>query len=85
MATDAQGRMVSEGRSMSAYEQASQARSDSAGLSPRGAVSDRDRRMANGEPTSMADLTDMAAANQPGASPRVVARGQQVANALGLT
>ena len=84
MATDAQGRMVDPTINRSAYEQASQARSDSAGRSPRGGVSDRDRRMANGEPTSMADLTDMAAANQPGASPRDVARGQQVANALGV-
>lgn len=48
------------------------------------AVSDRERRMATGEGTSMADLTDMAKANERGASPRDVARGQKVANALGV-
>jgi hypothetical protein len=40
--------------------------------------------MATGEETSMADLTDMAKANAPGASPRDIARGQQVANSLGV-
>ena len=45
---------------------------------------DRDRRMATGEGTSMADLTDMAKANARGASPRDVARGQKVADALGV-
>jgi len=56
-------------------------------FSPAGAgraVSDRERRMATGEETSMADLTDMAKANAPGASPRDIARGQQVANSLGV-
>ena len=46
--------------------------------------SDRERRMASGEGTSMADLTDMAKANARGASPRDVARGQKVADELGV-
>jgi len=45
---------------------------------------DRDRRMASGEGTSMADLTDMAKANARGASPRDVARGQKIADELGV-
>jgi hypothetical protein len=56
-------------------------------FSPAGAgraVSDRERRMATGEGTSMADLTDMAKANARGASPRDIARGQKVANELGV-
>ena len=56
-------------------------------FSPAGAgraVSDRERRMATGEGTSTADLTDMAKANAPGASPSDVARGQQVADSLGV-
>jgi len=48
------------------------------------AISDRDRRAARGDGPSMADLTDMAKANARGASPREVARGNQVANALGV-
>jgi len=47
-------------------------------------VSDRDRRAARGDGISMADQVDMAKANDPGASPREVARGNQVANALGV-
>ena len=47
-------------------------------------VSDRDRRAARGDNISMADQTDMAKANARGASPREVARGNQVANALGV-
>ena len=47
-------------------------------------VSDRDRRAARGDGISMADQVDMAKANAPGASPREVARGNQVANALGV-
>ena len=48
------------------------------------AISDRDRRAARGDGPSMADLTDIAKANARGASPREVARGNQVANALGV-
>ena len=48
------------------------------------AISDRDRRAARGDGISMADQTDMAKANARGASPREVARGNQVANALGV-
>lgn len=48
------------------------------------AVSDRDRRAARGDGISMADQTDMAKANARGATPREVARGNQVANALGV-
>jgi hypothetical protein len=40
--------------------------------------------MASGEGTSMADLTDMAKANARGASPRDVARGQKIADELGV-
>ena len=47
-------------------------------------ISDRDRRAARGDGISMADQTDMAKANARGASPREVARGNQVANALGV-
>ena len=47
-------------------------------------VSDRDRRAARGDGISMADQVDMAKANARGATPREVARGNQVANALGL-
>ena len=45
---------------------------------------DRGRRMATGEGTSTADLTDMAKANARGASPSDVARGQKVADSLGV-
>jgi len=47
-------------------------------------ATDRGRRMATGEGASTADLTDMAKANARGASPRDVARGQKVANSLGV-
>ena len=47
-------------------------------------VSDRDRRAARGGGISMADQTDMAKANARGATPTEVARGNQVANALGV-
>ena len=47
-------------------------------------ISDRDRRAARGDGISMADQTDMAKANARGATPREVARGNQVANALGV-
>jgi hypothetical protein len=48
------------------------------------AVSDRDRRAARGDGISMADQTAMAKANASDASPSEVARGNQVANALGV-
>ena len=47
-------------------------------------VSDRDRRAARGDGISMADQTAMAKANARGATPTEVARGNQVANALGV-
>jgi hypothetical protein len=47
-------------------------------------VSDRDRRAARGDGISMADQVAMAKANDPDATPREVARGNQVANALGV-
>ena len=47
-------------------------------------VSDRDRSAARGDNISMADQTDMAKANARGATPTEVARGNQVANALGV-
>ena len=47
-------------------------------------VSDRDRRAARGDNISMADQTDMAKANARDATPTEVARGNQVANALGV-
>ena len=47
-------------------------------------VSDRDRRAARGDDISMADQTAMAKANARDASPSEVARGNQVANALGV-
>jgi hypothetical protein len=48
------------------------------------AISDRDRRAARGDGISMADQVAMAKANDPDATPREVARGNQVANALGV-
>jgi hypothetical protein len=48
------------------------------------AVSDRERRAARGDGISMADQTAMAKANARDATPREVARGNQVANALGV-
>ena len=47
-------------------------------------VSDRERRAARGDGISMADQTAMAKANARDASPSEVARGNQVANALGV-
>ena len=47
-------------------------------------VSDRERRAARGDGISMADQTDMAKANARGATPRDIARGNQVADALGV-
>ena len=48
------------------------------------AISDRDRRAARGDGISMADQTAMAKANARGATPSEVARGNQVANELGV-
>ena len=48
------------------------------------AISDRDRRAARGDDISMADQTAMAKANARNATPTEVARGNQVANALGV-
>jgi len=48
------------------------------------AISDRDRRAARGDGISMADQTSMAKANARDATPTEVARGNQVANALGV-
>lgn len=48
------------------------------------AVSDRDRRAARGEGISMADRTAMAKANARGASPSEVARGNKIADELGV-
>ena len=48
------------------------------------AISDRERRAARGDGISMADQTDMAKANARGATPRDIARGNQVADALGV-
>ena len=83
---DAQGRMIDPNADRSGYEEAVADRAAGT-FSPPGAgqaISDRDRRMASGEGTSTADLTDMAKANARGASASDVARGQQVADALGV-
>jgi hypothetical protein len=48
------------------------------------AVSDRDRRAARGEGISMADRTAMAKANASGASPSEIARGNKIADELGV-
>ena len=47
-------------------------------------VSDRDRRAAGGEGISVADRTDMAKANARGASPSEIARGNKIADELGV-
>ena len=64
------------------YEGDSQAMQDR--LRADQAMSDRDRRAARGDDISMADQTAMAKANDRNATPREVARGNQVANALGV-
>jgi hypothetical protein len=48
------------------------------------AVSDRDRRAARGEGISVADRTAMAKANARGASPSEIARGNKIADELGV-
>jgi len=83
---DAQGRMIDPNVDRSDFEKESAAREARMDQRPDfgTAVSDRERRMATGEGTSMADLTDMAKANARGASPRDIARGQKIANELGV-
>ena len=83
---DAQGRMIDPNVNRSSFEKESAAREARMDQRPDfgTAVSDRERRMATGEGTSMADLTDMAKANARGASPRDIARGQKIANELGV-
>jgi len=89
--TDPQGRMIPAGFETRAeafpdFERESAAREARLDARPDfgEAVSDRDRRAARGDDISMADQTDMAKANARGASPTEVARGNQVANALGV-
>ena len=70
----------------STYSQESKAREARLDARPdfNEAVSDRDRRAARGDDISMADQTAMAKANARDATPTEVARGNQVANALGV-
>jgi len=89
--TDPQGRMIPAGFETRAeafpdFERESAAREARLDARPDfgEAVSDRDRRAARGDGISMADQVDMAKANARGATPREVARGNQVANALGV-
>jgi hypothetical protein len=89
--TDPQGRMIPSGfetraDAFSNYEDQAAARE--ARLADRPdfgeAVSDRDRRAARGEGISMADRTAMAKANARDASPREIARGNKIADELGV-
>ena len=89
--TDPQGRMIPAGFETRAeafpdFERESAAREARLDARPdfNEAISDRDRRAARGDGISMADQDDMAKANARGATPREVARGNQVANALGV-
>ena len=89
--TDPQGRMIPAGFETRAeafpdFERESAAREARLDARPDfgEAISDRDRRAARGDGISMADQTAMAKANDPDATPREVARGNQVANALGV-
>ncbi len=89
--TDPQGRMIPSGfetRADAFPDYEDQATAREARLEARPdfgeAVSDRDRRAARGDGISMADQVDMAKANARGATPREIARGNQVANALGV-
>ena len=89
--TDPQGRMIPAGFETRAeafpdFERESAAREARLDARPDfgEAISDRDRRAARGDGISMADQVDMAKANARGATPREVARGNQVANALGV-
>jgi len=89
--TDPQGRMIPAGFETRAeafpdFERESAAREARLDARPDfgEAASDRDRRAARGEGISMADRTAMAKANARDASPSEVARGNQVANELGV-
>lgn len=89
--TDPQGRMIPAGFETRAeafpdFERESAAREARLDARPafNEAISDRERRAAQGDGISMADQTAMAKANARGATPREVARGNQVANALGV-
>ena len=89
--TDPQGRMIPAGFETRAeafpdFERESAAREARLDAQPDfgDAVSDRERRAARGDGISMADQVDMAKANARGATPREIARGNQVANALGV-
>ena len=89
--TDPQGRIIPAGFETRAeafpdFERESAAREArlDARLPGDQSVSDRDRRAARGDDISMADQTAMAKANARGATPSEVARGNQVANALGV-
>ena len=86
MQTDPQGRMIDPNVDRSSYEQESAARE--ARIDAKAdfgtAVSDRDRRAARGEGMSDADRRDIAKANARGANASDIARGQKVADALGV-
>jgi hypothetical protein len=86
MQTDPEGRMIDPSVDRSSYEQESAARE--ARIDAKAdfgtAVSDRDRRAARGEGMSDADRRDIAKANARGANASDIARGQKVADALGV-
>ncbi len=89
--TDPQGRMIPSGFETRAeafpdYEDQAAAREARLAARPDfgDAVSDRDRRAARGEGISMADRTAMAKANARGASPSEIARGNKIADELGV-
>jgi hypothetical protein len=83
---DAQGRMIDPNVDRSSFEQASADREARQAARPDfgTAVSDRDRRAARGDGISDADRSDIAKANQRGASAGDVARGDKVAEANGI-
>ena len=89
--TDPQGRMIPSGFETRAeafpdYEDQAAAREARLAARPDfgDAVSDRDRRAARGEGISVADRTAMAKANASGASPSEIARGNKIADELGV-
>jgi hypothetical protein len=89
--TDPQGRMIPSGfetRADAFPDYEDQAAAREARLADRPdfgeAVSDRDRRAARGEGISMADRTAMAKASARGASPSEIARGNKIADELGV-
>jgi hypothetical protein len=89
--TDPQGRMIPSGFETRAdafpdYEDQAAAREARLAARPDfgDAVSDRERRAARGEGISMADRTAMAKANARGASPSEIARGNKIADELGV-